>query len=286
MKHNEEGRYANLIFVLVGLIMYVCFLFLDLMSKSVIMSRNIKFSIILLCFCYALIQRKSAGKGIIFCSKIALLFTLISDLFLLILDYYTLGVITFIIVQQLYGVRLKLEECCNQIAKKEISRKEIDKKGITDNTMTKGINLFKQAVNNKIGKLLLRKLSYRILVQVAITLVIVIVLLLSHVTLDGLLLVSIFYFICIVTNTISAVKAAWSLPRNRSNVLFAMGMVLFLLCDINVGLFNLSGFIVMPDGLATFANSVSAILMWTFYAPSQLLITLSICYHKDYRMAK
>ncbi len=286
MKHNEEGRYANLLFVLLGLIMYVCFLFLDLMSKSIIMSRNIKFSIILLCFCYALIQKNSAGKGIIFCSKIALLFTLISDLFLLILDYYTLGVITFIIVQQLYGVRLMLEECYNQLVKQETSWKEIDKKGNKDYAMTKGSNLLKQADNNKIGKLLLRKLSYRILVQAAITLVIVIVLLLSHVTLDGLLLVSIFYFICIVTNTISAVKAALNLPRNRSSVIFAMGMVLFLLCDINVGLYNLSGFIVMPDGLATFASSVSAILMWAFYAPSQLLITLSICYRKDNRMAE
>jgi hypothetical protein len=52
-------------------------------------------------------------------------------------------------------------------------------------------------------------------------------------------------------------------------------MVLFLLCDINVGIFNLSGFIALPERIYQMMYSVSSILMWTFYAPSQVLIALS-----------
>jgi hypothetical protein len=52
-------------------------------------------------------------------------------------------------------------------------------------------------------------------------------------------------------------------------------MVLFLLCDINVGLFNLSDFIT-PSPAYNIIYSISSILMWTFYAPSQVLIALSV----------
>jgi hypothetical protein len=55
---------------------------------------------------------------------------------------------------------------------------------------------------------------------------------------------------------------------------FTAGMVLFLLCDINVGLFNLSDFLTVTSTYEIIYE-LSAVLMWTFYAPSQVLLALS-----------
>jgi hypothetical protein len=64
-------------------------------------------------------------------------------------------------------------------------------------------------------------------------------------------------------------------PMDKSDSIFAAGLVLFLLCDINVGLFNLSGFVSVTGRVVEILYSLSSILMWTFYAPSQVLIAIS-----------
>ena len=51
--------------------------------------------------------------------------------------------------------------------------------------------------------------------------------------------------------------------------LFALGLVLFLCCDLWVGVFNLPG--LLPDGFYAFAR----VGMWLFYLPAQVLIVLS-----------
>ena len=47
---------------------------------------------------------------------------------------------------------------------------------------------------------------------------------------------------------------------------FTIGLILFALCDISVGLFNIS------DGIV---GNIAGNLMWIFYLPSQVLIALS-----------
>ena len=60
---------------------------------------------------------------------------------------------------------------------------------------------------------------------------------------------------------------AWTLKGERWRA-FALGLTLFVGCDVCVGLFN-----VLPPGSAPyFAVSVG---MWLFYLPSQVLIALS-----------
>jgi hypothetical protein len=172
-----------------------------------------------------------------------LFFTLISDLFILILDYYFYGVLVFILVQQLYNLRLILLQNERRDGAKKI--------------------------------LLYGK---RITIQVGLAALVCLVLLLAGVSLDSLLIASVFYFISIIFNTIAAVCLAINDCIKRSNLLFAVGMLLFLLCDINVGLFNLTGFIKMPKEIYSVIYSYSSILMWTFYAPSQVLIALSVSY--------
>lgn len=70
-----------------------------------------------------------------------------------------------------------------------------------------------------------------------------------------------FYFSSFVCNVLEALR----LPDR----LFALGLLLFLLCDVCVGIFNAPGLFPAPlFNLASFG-------MWLFYLPGQVLIVLS-----------
>lgn len=248
MKQKAGAVNIRLIFIIIQIVLYISFLAIDITGGSISLSSKIKYGIIILCFCYALFS-KGADKGILFCLKTALLFTAISDLFLLILDYYLYGVLSFIVVQQLYAVRLSMAKYHYGESKK-----------------TGG---------SKFG-VLVRDYLIRLGLQTAAVFVICLVLDLQGIQIEALLIASAFYFICILTNAVRGVKAAIDNPRERGLVLFAFGISLFLLCDINVGFFNLSSFITLPKAVYNVLYPLSTILMWTFYAPSQVLIALSV----------
>ena len=235
------------IFITVQAVLYVGFLALDLTDKSYDISVTLKYSIILLCFCYALL---SAGKSTFYLLQIALFFTAISDLFILILDYYFFGVLTFILAQELYSLRLVILSNKAKIGKTPVGQ------------------------GRKLGLAFLK----RILLQLTVSLAVCLLLGLAGVYLEGLLVISVFYFICIVTNVISAFTLVRHRPENKGNLIYAIGMLLFMLCDINVGIFNLSGFISVSREVYALLYSISSILMWTFYAPAQVLIAISSRY--------
>lgn len=77
-----------------------------------------------------------------------------------------------------------------------------------------------------------------------------------------LFFISAVYAECLILSVGSAVtafhKKHFPFPNNY---IILSGMILFLLCDINVGLFNLS----VTDGR----------IIWVFYAPSQILLAFS-----------
>ncbi len=79
--------------------------------------------------------------------------------------------------------------------------------------------------------------------------------------LSPLNLLAALYFTAFVCN------AAQSL--SIKNTLFSVGLILFLCCDICVGVHNVPE--LFPAGLRSFAD----IGMWLFYLPAQVLITLS-----------
>ncbi len=240
--HSNGKLSIQALFIMVQTVLYVGFLALDLTGQGIGLSVSIKYSIVLLCFCYALL---GAGKSTYYLLQAALFFTVISDLFILILDYYIYGVLTFIVAQELYGLRILLLH----------GREESD---YDDNW-------------RKLGGAFLK----RVLLQAIAAFFIILLLIMAGVRVDGLLAVSVFYFICILTNVISAIALARKRPEASSNRLYAIGMFLFLLCDINVGLFNLSGFLSIPENIYAVLYSLSSILMWTFYAPAQVLIAIS-----------
>lgn len=57
--------------------------------------------------------------------------------------------------------------------------------------------------------------------------------------------------------------------------LFATGLILFLLCDINVLIYNLNGYAGAGAGVPVWLVNAASILMWVFYLPSQIMIVLS-----------
>lgn len=229
-------------------IFYGLFLFLDLTSEQINLSNKIKFGIIILCFCFVLSKNEGTNKSIRLFLRLAFFFTLISDLCLLILDYYYYGILSFIIVQQLYSLRIDL----SKVQSGHIESKEK----------------------------IIPKFLQRLVVKSLVTIVLCSIMKCIGVTLDSLLIATVFYFISIVTNVIRAGVMAFFQQKEKSNLFFAFGMILFLLCDINVGMFNLSNYVPLSDDMYGFINSISSILMWTFYAPSQVLIALSIVSHK------
>jgi hypothetical protein len=253
-----DKRKGMFLFITIQSILYGIFLTLDLTGNNNMFSSLIKYIIILLCFCYVLFYGRSAGKGIfldvsnsqqyrmILVMRFALLFTVVSDTFLLIMNkFYILGVLSFLIVQQLYSIKLSIAIVC--------------KNSISFSNLT---------------KLSLR----RFLIQGIITSVFCVILLKSGIDIDLLLFVTLYYFISIVTNVIMSLKVVLVYPQVKSNIIFAIGMILFLLCDINVGLYNLSGFLALSNQTYSVIYSISSILMWFFYAPSQVLIAISAHY--------
>lgn len=80
-------------------------------------------------------------------------------------------------------------------------------------------------------------------------------------------LLAVFYFSQLLSNTV----LAWRHPAARQ---FALGLTLFVGCDICVGLFNA---IPLPSNVF----SIVSIGMWFFYLPSQVLIALSAMPHKE-----
>jgi hypothetical protein len=173
--------------------------------------------------------------------KAALFFTLISDLFILILNHYFYGVLTFIIVQQLYNYRISLTSN---------SGKEWKASGKT--------------------------FAEWLVVQLLAAVIVCAILFLIGIEPNGLLIASVFYFISILTNTIRADVSAFIKTNNKGSALFAAGLTFFLLCDINVGLFNMSGFLYMPEKIYAVIYSLSSVFMWFFYAPSQVLLALCV----------
>lgn len=92
------------------------------------------------------------------------------------------------------------------------------------------------------------------------------------VSLDILFVFGLFYSICLITSVIYAIKNKYQKPNKY---MVAFGMVLFLLCDINVALRNITSLIPLPETFTTATYQLSTTLIFVFYLPSQLLLALS-----------
>lgn len=210
------------VFVATELAIYLTFICLEASGNyETIM---IKYAGILLCFAAAALGSVFNGKdGLVL--TCALLFTAVSDLFILVLNkYYEIGVTTFIIVQTVHFCRMYL------------------------------IN----------GKKPYISLGIRLGLAAVIILILGITGKLTALT--GIVAV---YLPMLVSNVIESVFLC---KKSRRYILYALGLFLFLCCDICVGLDNFSMLgITLPVGLKNFVGSA----IWIFYLPSQVLVVLS-----------
>ncbi|MCQ2797570.1 MAG: hypothetical protein MJ241_03825 [Bacilli bacterium] len=84
-----------------------------------------------------------------------------------------------------------------------------------------------------------------------------------------------FYF----TNLIMNMTDSWI--GGKKNILMSLGLLLFIGCDLSVGLNNLSSYISYSSSFIDALVRFSDVGMWLFYVPSQTLIVLSVFYPKD-----
>ncbi|MBO5286087.1 MAG: hypothetical protein J6B16_04235 [Clostridia bacterium] len=95
---------------------------------------------------------------------------------------------------------------------------------------------------------------------------------------DWLLTITVFYFANLVLNCIFACF------NFKVDKLFAIGLILFVLCDIFVGLevgisYEEGAYIIVEESSFLYKLSHPDIsIIWTFYLPSQTLIPLSVLY--------
>ncbi len=67
----------------------------------------------------------------------------------------------------------------------------------------------------------------------------------------------------------------------KQNILFALGMLLFILCDLSLGLNSIENFIdITNNSLIQAIIAIPIDLVWMFYYPSQILIVLSMKYNR------
>lgn len=183
---------------------------------------SLKYIGILLCF---LISLTIEGKGLnardTRLLQIGMFFTVIADLFLVILDYYFLGVLAFCIVQLIYIKRY---------------------------TEDRFSSIFKKSIISLMSIFIVYFIIRRFIVD-----------------LDIIFPLAIFYSICLF---ISIIKTIDAMEKNiypyPNKLMIIGGMILFTLGDINVGLSYLG-----------INYDLSTNLIWVFYFPSQILLSLS-----------
>jgi len=80
-----------------------------------------------------------------------------------------------------------------------------------------------------------------------------------------------YYAVLFALNTVRSWKI-FHRSGSREDFIFALGLTLFILCDINVLIRNLNGF--FPQLVPQSFTSAAIFLTWIFYLPSQVLISL------------
>ena len=238
MKYESFNRLVSRVTVLIILVLYILFLYMDFYGTQVFStSKYIKYSCIILCFLLSIFNTTSTSKYIFNFSDRSLLqwgmfITVIADLCLVIFNYYVFGIVFFSIVQIIYSVRYTPK-----------------KRKVTI------INFFIYFLCIVFLFLLASLLFKEVNIIVPI---------------------SLFYAICLLTSVTKAIKSFKSnLYPFPNKYMIVFGMILFLLCDICVALSNLAVILPLTTPFILSLQQIASFLIWMFYLPSQLLLALS-----------
>lgn len=266
-----ERRWILRGFYLLEAVLYAAFLLLDLRGEHVSLSGVLKYTGVLLCLLLVTVQRGDRWIGA------GLAFTACADWFLLFTDHFLPGVCLFLCVQFCYSVWLERQANGQQAA----MRREV-----------------------------LWRIGRRFAGKLFVAAVILLGLARAGVAVDGVLAVAAVYFLFLLENTGRAMgmaARAGSAARVRSagragsaaeegreaepgsvarqtgfaagKMVFAAGMVLFVLCDIQVGVYNMGAY--LPGmGEGTVWHGIASVGMWACYLPAKACIAVSACLGK------
>ena len=88
---------------------------------------------------------------------------------------------------------------------------------------------------------------------------------------DGVALISMFYYANLILN------AVFACINFKKNPIFAIGLILFILCDTVIGLGEIDAYLPIPEESVMYKIlSPGFDLAWAFYLPSQALLAISL----------
>jgi len=212
-------------------LLYFSFLYMDIFNfEGAISSNLLKFISIAICFLIVLcIGNDYLNKKDKALLQLGLLITVFADFCFLIIDYYVLGIGLFCLVQVIYYNRYK------------------------------GYRSYRYPL---------------VILRFTITLILIVtiylVLNLVTIKIDFLYVIALFYAICLISSIIESIRTfrdnTYSYPNKH---MILLGMLLFLLCDINIAISNIT------KEISIVVHNISGILIWVFYLPSQVLLSMS-----------
>ncbi len=216
--------------IIIGLL-YILFLCSDISNTKIFLSSAVfKYISIILCFVITiLIGEDGLNKRDRLLLQIGFFITILGDLCLLIFDYYIPGVALFCLVQIIY------------------------------------YNRYKGGPNHRASFVFVEFIAIFLL-----TVIIYYIVNLTLIKIDFLFAIAFFYAVCLILSTVESIKTfKYKLYPCYNRYMIVIGMILFLLCDISVALFNISKEFNMT------VYKMSALSMWGFYLPSQFLLSIS-----------
>lgn len=122
----------------------------------------------------------------------------------------------------------------------------------------------------------LEKIVHLFFRGLAIVLIVILALVILKDKVDALSIVSVFYFANLVLNMIFA------FVQIKKSILFPIGLLFFMICDIFVGLQSAIGvYLDIPESNIIYQIAFSSFnWAWLFYVPAQVLIVLSLVFNR------
>lgn len=273
----NKGKVITSIYLVLELFIYISFTTMDILySNYYLFSNQLKYISIILCFIYVyampIIFKQKREESHTFL-LIALFFTSLADYYLLLTDESWIGVIFFILVQFMY-----------QIYMIHINQIPIDKtllrRGVSCSGFVYGIVL-------------------------AVYIVTLIILIAVGKSFDLTIVITSFYILYFICNLFRSIRLyrknkEWNegQARVKISLYFMIGLILYFICDILVGIYNMSSYINLEEikflEELVFLKDVMFLIdsmfrsnmnswvrwiqvgIWLFYLPGKVLICLSL----------
>ena len=274
MKYHRTEQNSISIFLVISIILYFSFMFCDIFYNTPLLSNCIKFIGILFCFLMLLLLKMFHPKDKDYLILLlAFAFTVTADAFLLFTNHFFYGVLSFIVVQLLYLYRIHTMDATVKgshllvrilvtgiaIGVMVLSRVPVD------SLLVVVTFYFLNFIGNLIllGRLVIKVRQQRMVGDAG-----------NAENVERLVKSEKSTKVQNIRNSVSVENSANSESRVQL-VQFLIGMILFFLCDLCVGFYNMSYYIDFQSPIEMILEKISVLGMWGFYYPGQILIALS-----------